>query len=353
MPGRVTSVSTDTGPNFVAGQSVRKGDCLRIGSGDDQKCVKLVCITENSQENRRLLKTDSDDLEAAPPPSEDWTSPKHLMKALLAEAIGTFIIVIFGVGSVCTVVTTGAQQGLWQVAVVWGFGVTLAILCTGEASGAHLNPAVSLAFLLVRPGDVFSPRWTAGLYRCLLYMLAQTFGAVIGGAINLGVFGSAIIAFERAKDISRGQPGSELSAMMFGEYFPNPGFVGDKKPLQNSDISPFSAFCIEVWGTMIKCFVIFMLTHDKNKILGKASRPMVPYFIGFTVAGLISLYAPLTQAGWNPARDFGPRLVAAFAGWGEIAIPGPRGGFWVYILGPLVGGPIGAGLAEAFVFISL
>ena len=69
---------------------------------------------------------------------------------------------------------------------------------------------------------------------------------------------------------------------------------------------------------------------------------MAPFFIGFTVAALISLFAPITQAGWNPARDFGPRIVAALAGWGEIAIPGPEGGFWVYILGPLVGAPIGA-----------
>ncbi len=61
---------------------------------------------------------------------------------------------------------------------------------------------------------------------------------------------------------------------------------------------------------------------------------------------LISLFAPLTQAGWNPARDFGPRLVAFFAGWGSVAIPGPSAGFWVYIIGPLVGGPVGAGVYE-------
>jgi glycerol uptake facilitator-like aquaporin len=61
---------------------------------------------------------------------------------------------------------------------------------------------------------------------------------------------------------------------------------------------------------------------------------------------LISLFAPITQAGWNPARDFGPRVVAFLAGWGDIAIPGPRNGFWVYIVGPLVGGPIGAAVYD-------
>ena len=53
---------------------------------------------------------------------------------------------------------------------------------------------------------------------------------------------------------------------------------------------------------------------------------MTPLLIGFTVAALISLFAPLTQAGWNPARDLGPRTVAFFAGWGEIAIPSVPGG---------------------------
>ena len=67
------------------------------------------------------------------------------------------------------------------------------------------------------------------------------------------------------------------------------------------------------------------------------------------MAALISLFAPLTQAGWNPARDFGPRLVAYFAGWGEIAIPGPRVGFWAYIAGPMLGAPLGAALHELLI----
>eukprot|EP00471_Norrisiella_sphaerica_P001805 CAMPEP_0184492326 /NCGR_PEP_ID=MMETSP0113_2-20130426/22868_1 /TAXON_ID=91329 /ORGANISM="Norrisiella sphaerica, Strain BC52" /LENGTH=143 /DNA_ID=CAMNT_0026877051 /DNA_START=69 /DNA_END=500 /DNA_ORIENTATION=- len=138
--------------------------------------------------------------------------------------------------------------------------------------------------------------------------------------------------------------------MVFGEYFPNPGFVNEN--FGPGDVSPIQACLIEGWGTLILCFVIFSLTHEKNKILGADKdgevRPMLPFFIGFTVSTLISLYAPLTQAGWNPARDFGPRIVAACAGWGWIAIPGPRSGFWVYIVGPMIGGPIGAALADFF-----
>jgi len=68
------------------------------------------------------------------------------------------------------------------------------------------------------------------------------------------------------------------------------------------------------------------------------------------VSIIISIVAPLTQAGLNPARDFGPRIVAYLFGWGEIAIPGPRGGFFtVYILSPIVGAVVGAGLYQFMV----
>lgn len=76
------------------------------------------------------------------------------------------------------------------------------------------------------------------------------------------------------------------------------------------------------------------------------TRRFASFFIGLTVAVLISAFSPLTQAGWNPARDFGPRLVAYLAGWGTVAIPGPSSGFWVNIAGPLVGCPVGAGFFE-------
>lgn len=65
-----------------------------------------------------------------------------------------------------------------------------------------------------------------------------------------------------------------------------------------------------------------------------------------TVAVNLALYAPITQAGWNPARDFGPRVIACAAGWGKVAIPGPQNGFWVYVVGPCLGAPLGAALAE-------
>src|SRR3712207_2295978 len=93
-----------------------------------------------------------------------------LKAALVGEVLGTFLLVLFGTGSVACAVLTGALQGLWQVAVVWGFGVTIAIYSSAALSGAHLNPAVSLAFALLRPKS-FSPS------RLFPYWTAQLIGA--------------------------------------------------------------------------------------------------------------------------------------------------------------------------------
>ena len=264
----------------------------------------------------RLLKSDANNMNAS-----------NLLQACVGETLGTFVLVLFGTGSVAAAVYTGAQVGLWQVAAVWGFGVTLAIYISGAVSGAHLNPAVSLAFAIFRR-DQFPAS------RLLAYWASQLLGAVIAGLIVLMLFNPFINHFEEENGITRGEIGSEKSAMAFGEYFPNPAMF------DSLSVSPLHAFAVEAFGTGILVLVIFALTDRRNA--GIPTNGMAPFFIGFTVAALISLFAPITQAGWNPARDFGPRIVSWFAGWGDIAIPGPENGFWVYILGPLVGAPIGA-----------
>jgi glycerol uptake facilitator protein len=252
-------------------------------------------------------------------------------RALTGKLLGTYLLVLFGTGAVAAAVLTDAQMGLWQVAVVWGFGVTLAIYASASLSGAHLNPAVSLAFALLRREE-----FPAG--RLLPYMAAQLLGAILAGATVAALFWPFLLRFEAMKGIVRGAPGSELSAMVFGEYFPNPAMFGTDTAAR-ALVSPMHAAVVEGFGTAVLVFVIFALTAHRNAVA--AAAHLTPFFIGFTVAVLISLFAPLTQAGWNPARDFGPRVVAYFLGWGPMAIPGPEGGFWVYLVGPLVGGPLG------------
>ena len=259
---------------------------------------------------------------------------RPISRALKGEMLGTYLLVLFGTGSVASAVLSGAQVGLWQVAAVWGFGVALAIYVSAGMSGAHLNPAVSLSMALLRPAEFPAAR-------LLPYVASQLAGAVLAGGTVAALFGPLLRRFEAAREIVRGTPGSELSAMVFGEYFPNPALFGTDAAAR-ALVSPWQAALVEGFGTAVLVLVIFALTSPRNA--GRPGADVTPFFVGFTVAVLISLFAPLTQAGWNPARDFGPRLVAFALGWGAVAIPGPDGGFWAYIVGPLVGGPLG-GLA--------
>ena len=260
----------------------------------------------------------------------------NLAYRCIAEVVGTWLMVFVGTSVVAAAVLTGAQTGLWQVAVVWALGVSMAIYLTGAVSGAHLNPAVSLAFAIFRPGD-FPARWL------LPYWASQLLGAVLAGVTVLVLYGSFISRFEEQHGLERGEPGSQLSTMMFGEYFPNPGIMGVDEATR-ALVSPLQAAGVEALGTGILVLMIFALVDRRNSSL--PVKYLAPVFIGLTVAMIISMMAPLTMGGWNPARDFGPRLVSFFAGWGEMAIPGPSGGFWAYIVGPLVGGPVGAAVYE-------
>ncbi len=261
---------------------------------------------------------------------------RNLLFRCVAEVVGTWLMVFVGTSVVAAAVLTGAQAGLWQVAVVWALGVSMAIYLTGAVSGAHLNPAVSLAFAIFRPRD-FPARWL------LPYWVSQMLGAVLAGLTVLLLYGSFIRRFEVQNGLDRGEPGSQLSTMMFGEYFPNPGIIGVDEAAR-ALVSPLEAAAVEALGTGILVLMIFALVDRRNSSL--PVKYLAPVFIGLTVAMIISMMAPLTMGGWNPARDFGPRLVSFLAGWGEMAIPGPSGGFWAYIVGPLVGGPLGAAVYE-------
>ena len=267
-----------------------------------------------------------------------WNNPlwPDLLRRCVAEAIGTWLLVLVSTSSSAAAVLAGAHTGLWQVAVLSGLGVTLAIYLTAAVSGAHINPAVSLAFVIFRPREF--------PFRLLLpYWISQLLGAVLAGLTTLLLFGSFLQRFEAQHRLERGEPGSQLSAMVFGQYFPDPGAVGTGQAALEL-MSPLGAMAVEALGTGIMVLVIFALVDRRNSTL--TAKYLAPVLIGLTVALLISLFAPLTQGGWNPARDFGPRLVSFFAGWGDMAIPGPSGGFWAYIAGPLVGGPLGAAVYE-------
>ena len=261
---------------------------------------------------------------------ENFRSMKSLRAALTGELLGTFLLVFFGCGSVAAAVTTGAQVGVFQVAIVWGLGIAIAIHCTAALSGAHLNPAVTLALAAWRE----FPK-----SRVLPYVGAQMVGAFVAAAVLHGVFANAIIAYESAQGIARGSVGSESTAMIFGEFFPNPG----GRPLEHAAMAmPLGrAVLAEIVGTAVLVIVIFSVTDRRN---AEAPQILTAGYIGLTVTLLISLLGPLTMACFNPARDLAPRLYSSLAGWGAVPFNanGPYGWWVVYLLAPLVGGQLGA-----------
>ena len=249
-----------------------------------------------------------------------------LSKEFKGEALGTFLLVLFGCGSVAVSVLFDAHQGLMQIAMVWGIGVTLSIYLTRHLSCAHLNPAVTVAMVL-------SKRMASK--KLPVYLTAQFLGAFLAGIAIYLLFSPSIAAFESAHNIVRGTAESVQTAKMFGEYY--------SAPESTSVVSLPLAIATEAFGTFLLVLMIFALTEGCN--VGRPSDALAPLFIGLTVSSIICLVAPLTQAGLNPARDFGPRMVAWIFGWGSAAFPDQSGGFFlVYILGPLVG----AGVATAF-----
>ena len=293
----------------------------------------------------------------SPEPVEDLSGRAHLTEQahpsrnllpswMVGEFFGTFLLVFFGCGSVCAAVLTGAQQGIFQVAIVWGLGIATAIYLTGSLSGAHLNPAVTLA-MAVWGG--FPAR------RVLPYILVQMAGAFVSAAVLYVVFAGALNVFEHKNGIVRGAAGSELSAKVFGEYFPPPSAQtpADAPPSArlpegsiDALVTPWSAFGIEVIGTAVLLLVIFCCVDERN-----ANRPQIltAASIGLTVTLLISLLGPLTMACFNPARDLGPRLFSAAAGWGSVPFTANGQGWWtVYIVAPILGAQLGGAIYRLF-----
>lgn len=247
------------------------------------------------------------------------------MKGFVGELLGTFVLTLFGCASVACAVLFGEYVSIFQVGMVWGIGVTLAIYLTRYLSCAHLNPAVSVAM-------VVAGRMQAG--KLPVYLTAQMLGAVLAGLTLYLLFAPSIAHYEALHDIVRGTAASVDTARMFGEFYPNPG---DQSAVVSLPLAMFA----EGFGTFLLALFIFCLTEGCN--VGRPSEPLQPMFIGLTVASIIFFIAPLTQAGLNPARDAGPRLVAYLMGWQQAALPDAVGGwFWVYILAPVVGAVVAA-----------
>lgn len=243
-----------------------------------------------------------------------------LIQGFTGEVIGTFLMCFLGIGSVATATLFQAHTGPFQVGIVWGLAIAIAIYATRNLSCAHFNPAVTFAMCISK--------------RCSwknfpVYILGQFIGAILAASALWVFFADSVRKNLSAANLTM-DVASPASSIWI-EVFPNTA---------NGVISmPVAAFA-EALGVFILVMIIFSMTEGCN--IGRPSDDLFPLFIGLTVAALICTIGPMTDAGLNPARDFGPRIVAYFVGWKNIAFT--MDAFIVYVLAPL----IGAGLAAIF-----
>jgi putative hydrolase of the HAD superfamily len=268
--------------------------------------------------------------EPAPEPSTAAT--------VVGEVVGSFILSFLGIGIGAAAFVYGGQEDvtwfgdIWPTSFGWALCIALGIYCTASLSGAHFNPAVTLALAATgRHPWSQVPR----------YIGCQVIGWFIGAAAVVALFGRTMKRIAEADGIEYGDPGSESIGSVLTTYVPNPGVFGTEAA--GIDLVPIpTAFLGEVLGTAVLLLVILSLLETRH-----ANAPaswFFPLIVGATVGLLIMLLAGLSQASFNPARDVGPRIMLLFMGFGDVAIPGPRDGLALMVttIGPIVGGVVGA-----------
>jgi glycerol uptake facilitator protein len=218
-------------------------------------------------------------------------------RRLLAEALGTAMLVFFGAGSVVAALTAGGgtlnYAGLGMVAFAFAFAIAVAVYAFGNTSGAHINPAVTVS--LASTGRF---PWS----EVPAYIGAQLVGGIVGAALIWAVFGGDAI------DLGVGQ-----TVIADGTNY-------------------LQAIVAEAIGTFLLLIAIMALAVDKRAPGGWAGL-----MIGLAVAAAILMIGPLTGSSLNPARTFGPLLIATIGGgdtnWGDLP---------AYIIGPIAGAVLAA-----------
>jgi MIP family channel proteins len=237
-------------------------------------------------------------------------------REMAAELFGTFILMIFGIGVVAQVVLGGGNSGQYlSINIGWGLGVTMGVYASAGISGAHLNPAVTLA-LAVRRGFPWA--------KVLPYVIAQCAGAFVAAAVVYATYHEALNAFDSGVRQIAGPLGT---AGIFSTY---------PKPY----LSTFpGGFVDQVVGTALLIAMIFAIGDRRNFA---APDRLAPVLIGLLVLLIGATFGHNAGYAINPARDFAPRVFTAIAGWGPGVFTAGNGWWWVPIVAPLVGGVLGA-----------
>jgi MIP family channel proteins len=272
-------------------------------------------MTKDSQVDKN--ESDYVDLEQDEDPAPRFSlsrkgSPLAVKSAYLrecfAEFIGTAILIMFGDGAIAQVVLGEGKHGDYtNISLSWGIGLFFGVHYSGGVSGAHLNPAVSTTLALFKR---FEWRKVPG------YILAQVLGAF---------FGAFIVYIAYYPYFNHVDPDRETTQGVFATY-PSPV------------VSNGTAFLTEVIGAALLLGGIFAVSDQKNKPASPYSSPSA---IALLLVGISMAFGMNSGFAVNPARDFGPRVFTAIAGWDSMVFTLRDYYFWVPIVGPFVGGAVG------------
>lgn len=239
-----------------------------------------------------------------------------LQGELLAEFAGTAILILFGVGVVAQVVA-GQNGDADSIHWTWGFGVMFGIYVAGRTTGAHLNPAVTVA-MAVYKGFAWA--------KVVPYVVAQFLGAFVAALVVRWTYDDAIATVD---------PGHTFTSQGIFSTLPGTG------------VSIGTAFLDQVVGTAILVFLIFAITELRATPPGANLAPVI---IGLVVVGIGMAWGSNAGYAINPARDFGPRVAEYVTGYATaMREPGGQFYFWVPIVGPVIGALIGGGLYRVVV----
>jgi MIP family channel proteins len=245
------------------------------------------------------------------------------LRECAAEFLGTFILMMFGVGVVAQVVLSGRTAGDYlSINIGWGLAVTMGVYAAAGVSGAHLNPAVTLALAVFRGFP-----WR----KLVPYCAAQVAGAFAASAVVFATYHEALAHFDGGV---RQVTGAQATAGIWATY--PQGFLSTVP----------GGLVDQIVGTALLVAVLFALGDRRNTPPAPAIAPVV---VGALVVAIGMSFGYNSGYAINPARDFGPRLFTALAGWGSEVFRAGHSWWWVPIAGPLAGALAGGFLYDALI----
>jgi glycerol uptake facilitator protein len=247
-------------------------------------------------------------------------NPKPTLAAeLLAEFLGTFVLILFGIGVVAMVVLFPTKNpgetihgGFTNITLGWGLAVTMGIYIAGKVSGAHLNPAITLALAVFRDFP-----WL----KVVPYSVAQTAGALAAAAL---VYWNYLPAFHQV------DPQLDHTASIFTTFPAFPALLQ-------------AGFLDQMIGTGLLVLLVFAVTDEFNMPPG---ANLAPLMIGLIVVAIGMSFGGMHGYAINPARDFGPRLFTVIAGFRNNGLTDGTRVWWVPVAAPLLGGLVGAAIYD-------